>query len=509
MRLQVPSEKPIWFHLDEVEVYAAADVHKNIALNCPADQSSVSQWSTAKIAEPRQAQPAETYPIRDAIRRGRMLADELKKSGVDVGRFVAEMDRIAAAVEREGESNRELYLKARQMVRQLAFANPLLKFDRLLFVKRFTQETYPDICLNHMPWVSKPGGDVCILSMGQDARVTNLIAGRLGPGHVHGMDLWWDGGRVVFGYAKAKSDQPPKGWLDRRTNYDLRRSEEPTHLFEMNIDGSNLRQLTKGEWSDLDPTYLPNGDIAFVSERCGFSLQCNELDKDETSCNLYVMHGDGSGIRHLSVSKDGDYLPHTFDDGTVGYTRWEYQERSFANIQSIWTIRPDGTFADALFKQHMNDPWALEDSRSIPGSKKLVAIAAGHHTLAAGPLVVIDPTVGMNDPCGIAIVTPGVLPPEGGMSGFPVSEGGVSDRGGFYMTPWPLSEKFFLVSYCYGQQTDPKGYGIYLVDVFGNKELVYRDESISCSMPIPLRPGRFHRCCRTCAMRARTTRRAR
>ena len=34
-----------------------------------------------------------------------------------------------------------------------------------LFVKRFTQETYPDVCLNHMPWVSRPGGDLCVLTM--------------------------------------------------------------------------------------------------------------------------------------------------------------------------------------------------------------------------------------------------------------------------------------------------------------------------------------------------------
>ena len=35
--------------------------------------------------------------------------------------------------------------------------------------------------------------------------------------------------------------------------------------------------------------------------------------------------------------------------------------------------------------------------------------------------------------------------------------------------------------------TDAKGYGLYLVDVFGNKELIYRDPAISCFMPMPLR----------------------
>ena len=59
------------------------------------------------------------------------------------------------------------------------------------------------------------------------------------------------------------------------------------------------------------------------------------------------------------------------------------------------------------------------------------------------------------------------------MDGVPVAEGGVRDSGGFYSTPWPLSEKYFLVSYSYGsgKTTEPAGYGIYLVDVFGNKEL--------------------------------------
>ncbi|MEI7745846.1 MAG: FAD-dependent oxidoreductase, partial [Chloroflexota bacterium] len=78
-----------------------------------------------------------------------------------------------------------------------------------------------------------------------------------------------------------------------------------------------------------------DGRIAFVSERCGYSLQCNHDPRlDETSCNLYVMQADGSGIRRLSVNKDGDYLPHCLDDGTIGYTRWEYQERNLTQIQS-------------------------------------------------------------------------------------------------------------------------------------------------------------------------------
>jgi len=598
VRLQIPSDKPIYFHLDEVEILGPGSKPKNLALHRPADQSSLSPWSTAKRlggAAPR------VYPTAEFITSARQLAAGLGRAALPRSpdpkptseatwatqrrehRSARSLSDGAAQQRRPTEPHesalrrlddlehrlnslrsdasdderRGLYLETRWAVRELVFSNPLLNFDRLLFVKRFTQETYPDVCLNHMPWVSRPGGDLCVLSaprgqslfgylaapprerdggaslsparravpatvskservarraedsvalptytesgvhrvnspaaspLEDSITVRHLLNRALGPGHVHGMDLSWDGRRIVFGYARAKSDQPPAGWLDRSQSYRLRRTEEPIHIFEIGVDGKRLRQLTSSEWSDLDPTYAPNGDIVFVSERCGTSLQCNEFDKDETSCNLYVMKPDGRGVRRLSVSKDGDYLPHTLDDGTIAYTRWEYHERSWAFIQSIWTVRPDGTGADAIFKQHFVDPWALEDTRSIPGSTKLVSIAAGHHTLAAGPLVIVNPARGINEPAGISIVTRGVKPPEGGMAGVPVPEGGVRDGGGFYSTPWALSEKHFLVSYTYSdKQTDAAGYALYLVDVFGNKELVFRDPAISSFIPIPLR----------------------
>ncbi|MHB8897332.1 MAG: HzsA-related protein [Thermoguttaceae bacterium] len=496
VRLQIPSAAPIFLHLDEVEVFDPGNESKNLALKCPADQSSLSQWSVARDLG-RKPVPM-VFPTADWVRRAGAVVADLRTAGVDVSGLAKEVETTAAEIPAEPEAGteaerRERYLRVRRLVRRLVFANPLLDFKDLLFVERFTQETYPDVCLNHMPWVSRPGGDLCVLTLnGIDGQpdVQPVLKGALGPGHVHGVDLHWDGSRIVFGYAKAKSNQPPEGWLDRRTNFDLRRTVEPIHLFEVKSDGSGLRQVTHGEWSDLDPTYAPNDDIVFVSERCGSSLQCNEYDKDETSCNLYVCRPNGSDIRQMSVSKDGDYLPHTLADGTIGYTRWEYQERGWANIQSIWFIRPDGTGADALFKQHLNDPWAIEDARSVPNSEtsQLAAIACGHHTLAAGPVVVVTPSVAMNDPAAIRIVTPGVSPPEGGMSGTPVPSGGVDDHGGFYMHPWPLSDRHFLVSYCYGSQTDPTGYALYLIDVFGSKELIYRSAAISCFHPMPLRP---------------------
>ncbi|MGL6226204.1 MAG: discoidin domain-containing protein [Thermoguttaceae bacterium] len=562
VRLMIPSETPIFLHLDEVEVYGVDDPKLNIALGCPANQSSLSPWSVKK--QPVLDKPGEhEFPTHAVLERGKKLATFLGQDDARarLEQFEHDVLSLLQSDPMNVESAKHLYLKVRWAIRDIAFSNPLLDFDRLLFVKRFTQQTYPDICLNHMPWISRPGGDICILehpfatrspsTKGADSRggekagntvinpvvsqngngldetlrgrkggnedqavpqlqsLHELIRGQLGPGHVHGMDLHWDGQKVVFGFAKQPdfpwtgSDWPPPFCGERTIGHELRGSQEPTHIYTVNLDGTGLRQLThESYWSDLDPTWLPNDDIAFVSDRCGYSLQCNhDPNLHETSCNLYVMKDDGSKVRRLSVNKDGDYLPHTLDDGTIGYTRWEYQERNLTQIQSLWYVRPDGTGADVLFKQHLDNPWALEDVRSVPteqqGERKYVAIAAGHHTLACGPVVLISPHVGLNNPDGITIVTPGTFPPEGGMSGTPVLEGGVPDDGGHYMNPWALSEKFFLVAYSYDKTwpqglpeyfrgADEKGYALYLIDVLGNKELIYKDPDISCSVPIPL-----------------------
>ncbi len=429
-------------------------------------------------------------PAEECLRRARALLREARlPAPPSLGALEDEARAFSVRelqVGADPDGRDGLYLRCRWLARALALE--AAGVDRLLFTTRHTQQAYPDVCLNHMPWVSRPGGDLQVLSLRAPAwEPEAILRGRLGPGHVHGYALNWDARRVVFGYAAARSADPVAGWLDRATSYTLRRTEEPIHLYEIGIDGGGLRQLTSGPWSDLDPTYLPSGDIAFVSERCGYSLQCNENDKDETSCNLYLLARDGT-IKRLSDTKDGDYLPHPLANGLLAYTRWEYQERSFANIQSIWVVRPDGTGADALYKQHLSNPWGLEETRSIPASPKLVAIATGHHTLPVGPLVVVDHKRGINAPEAMRLVTPGSVSPEGGMEGLAVHEGGVQGLGGLYATPWPLSEASFLVAYTYGGMTDENGYGLYLVDVYGTRELLYRNPGISSFSPTPLRP---------------------
>ncbi len=55
-------------------------------------------------------------------------------------------------------------------------------------------------------------------------------------------------------------------------------------------DGTELRQLTDGNWNDFDPCVLPNGRIAFVAERRGGFLRCGRYCPTFT---LFSMEPDG------------------------------------------------------------------------------------------------------------------------------------------------------------------------------------------------------------------------
>ena len=146
---------------------------------------------------------------------------------------------------------------------------------------------------------------------------------------------------------------------------------------------------------------------------------------------------------------------------------------------------------DAIYKKHIESgPMSLREARQMPGTQKLVAIACGHHNYDQGAVFIADYALGINEREGMRNVTPGVSGTEGGYGGVkPVVEGGVADRGGHYMFPYPLSEKSFLVSYSYKRPERMSGsnFGLYYMDVGGHKELIHRDKRMSVAFLAPLR----------------------
>lgn len=402
---------------------------------------------------------------------------------------------------------RPLWLEARRQARTIALAQPELP-DSIFCTTRFALHHKPNVCGIHYPWAYKPGGDLCLLSGTRSGTpaVKPLLNGQLGAGHVHGADLWFDADRIVFAWA-SQPNWPPKDAKGNPVNlshqqnnyaYELSKLTEPLHLYEFDLKTGKATQLTRHHFfNDLEPCYLPDGAIAFTSDRSAHSPACDGWENDITDTNLYKLLPDRQKIRRITNQKDVDMHPHLLNDGRIGYLRWEYTETAFWPIHSFWVVNPDGTMADALYKQHFTDYISIREVRPIPNSTKFVGIAGAHHAQAIGPLVRINPAKGINEPAGTEVVALGSGPYEGGQPKLRVPEGGVPETPGYYYTPCGLSEEAFLVSFgfgattrrCYGRyDLISNDAGLYFVDVFGDKELLYRDPLLCVVGAMPLAP---------------------
>jgi formylglycine-generating enzyme required for sulfatase activity len=119
----------------------------------------------------------------------------------------------------------------------------------------------------------------------------------------------------------------------------------------------------------------------------------------------------------------------------------------------------------------------------VPGHPTLVAaIATGHHgTPRSGRLLLIDPARGRHEAEGIVQEIPGR-----GKRVEPIVKDRLIDGvWPQFLQPWPLNEKYFLVSM---KPTPDALWGIYLVDVFDNMTLVKEVEDAALLDPILLAP---------------------
>ena len=500
VRIQVPGRNCL--HLDEVEAFSS-EGSRNVALNRPATQSSVCEWSTRK----RRSGAPDNYPSGPVVERGLRLAANLQALGCELGPETARLREIsreskALPADASDEARRRLYLEACGTVRRLSLRNPLLDFDHLLFAAS-APGRWSHMSDQYLGWWSQPGGALCVLEnfKSEQARVRTLTTG-LPPGNVLRPDLSYDGRKALFAWCRyypGLSDQPDK--LDKAKLPE----DSFYHLFEVNLDGSGLRQLTRGKYNDFDGRYLPDGRIVFCSTRRGQATQYTRAAAEaslsqaalpeayvrcgggpERPCAVYTLHtmdGDGGNLVPISAFEMFEWTPSVDPQGRILYSRWDYVDRYGQNAMGLWSTLPDGTGAQALFGNFTRNPECLFEPRAIPGSSRLILTAAGHHSITAGSLVLLDPASAADAPQGITRLTPEVP--------FPESEGRPNT---YYANPYPLSEEHYLVAWSdrplkfQGEQNDLAALGLYLYDAFGNLNLLYRDPAIGAQYPLPVRP---------------------
>ncbi|TKJ38642.1 MAG: hypothetical protein CEE38_02765 [Planctomycetes bacterium B3_Pla] len=437
-------------------------------------------------------------PLDVVLRRTAALLDDLGRAASTP--MAAELkklqDACADVAVTETEQRLELFKKACRLRRRIALSNPLLDFDKILFIERH-RATFNHMCDQYYGINILPGGGIHVLSdpFGENPQVRDVLADsvvqrgrlkgrRLTDGSFLSPDLSYDGKTIVFAYVECKGDRDHRHHTDpSRGHWNEQRCY---HVFKVNVDGSGLEQLTDGTWNDFDPCWLPNGRVAFISERRGGYLRCGRV------CPTYTLHDmnpDGSDVRCLSMHETNEWHPSVTNDGRIIYTRWDYVDRHGCTAHLPWITTPDGRDARAVHGNFAPRELRADmelDVRAIPGSHRFIATGAPHHGQAFGSLVIFDPHVEDDDIMApVKRLTPEVA--------FPETQGGAQ----VYGTPWPLSEKYYLCAYdptmprrmgLQGKEPRPGRYGIYLLDVFGNKELIYRDAEIASQSPMPLRP---------------------
>lgn len=310
----------------------------------------------------------------------------------------------------------------------------------------------------------KPGASMLVYHTSSGV-ITTLLSTETGV--IRDPEVSFSGDRIIFSYRKN--------------------IEDDYHIYEIDSDGKNLKQLTFASGvSDIDPLYLPNGQIVFSSTREPKYCMCNR----HIMANLYRMNPDGSNIVQLGKSTLFEGHAALMYDGRLVYDRWEYVDRNFGDAQGLWTVNPDGTRHAIYFGNNTGSPGGIIDPRPLPGDELMLCIFGSCHDRPWGALALIDRSRGVDGRDAVVKIWPEEaidLMGEGNWDNFMKLESRYED-------PFPLSQKEFLVSKSIwlkkknGFHPSAQKMGIYLVDVSGKEQLIFEHDSLSCFDPMPLSP---------------------
>lgn len=240
--------------------------------------------------------PQSPAAINAALQRTRALLEDLRQTGVtELTSDAAALQRLAERAGCAGSMNeasrRELYDEIRTLGRDVAFKNPLVASQPILFMKRHRAVGY--MPYEYLGWyyaygydptngakdprfrTPPTGGGIFVLERpGRSMRIKELTAGQFPAGHFVTLSLSFDAQTVYFAFADPTGQDPYTLPHYQQTTAQPRVKYNSFHIYAMDADGRNLRQLTDGPNDDFDPCPLPDGGIAFESTRTVGTWRC-------------------------------------------------------------------------------------------------------------------------------------------------------------------------------------------------------------------------------------------
>jgi Hydrazine synthase alpha subunit middle domain len=449
-------DPPTWDDLERYAFHCEARTWDQVFQDDP--------LSPARAGRPYWAELARLDGLSRVLKQFADLADRLAAQGLDVR---AERSELAGLVKRHaalGTAGRaddaaeaQLALDARRAKRRLFFRDPgLAPLQRILFVKRHPytpSHNYSDI----LDSAFKPGGGVYVLNI-------PLRDGRLDPSRARLETLFdashgiardavadFDASRIYFAYRPSDRGDDQAYW----------------HLMSVKTDGTGLRTLTAGPFHDYYPCPLPDGGLAFISTRCRSRFLCWRPQ----AFVLFRMEADGSRIQPLSHANLSEWAPTVVRDGRILWTRSEYLDKGADFGHTLWTIHPDGAHPALVFGNDTRNCYV--NAHEMPGTGEVCCTLFSHGGDLNGPVALIDVSHGPFQPGAITNITPDVRPHY--HMDWATRE--------CFRDPVPISRDLILVSHAPAER-----FGLYVIDRFGNRELLSIDPAIASMCPTLLKP---------------------
>ena len=364
--------------------------------------------------------------------------------------------------------------RALALKKEILLANPALNFDKIIVTRYQLGNRARSV--NPHSLGTQPNNWSCQLSAarsgfdGEIVELSNLRGNELQKRQIYkpekdyvvtDVQLHWDGDRMIF------------------TSQDSLRHFQ---VFEVPTKGGKAKQLTVFKDSDLeffDAGYLPSGKL-IVNTNLGYhGVPC--VNGSDAVGNFALFDPKTSDMRRICFDQENNWHPTVMANGRVLYTRWEYTDLMHYYSRIVMNMNPDGTENKAFYGSGSLFPNSTYDLAPIPGSSSaFLGIITGHHgVVRSGRLILFDINKGRKGVDGMVQEIP-----FGKREIVPlVKDGLVDDVWPQFIKPQPINDKYFLVT----AKLSPKSlWGIYLVDVFDNMQLIAEYEGEGLINAIPL-----------------------
>jgi hypothetical protein len=333
-----------------------------------------------------------------------------------------------------------------------------------------------------------PGGSLNLLSPPRaDGTLTNLTKD-FPQADFNGADVSFDAKQAVFSMKRDANDH--------------------YHIYTVQLTAGaggkfEIHQKTAGSYDDVSPIYIPNGQIAFVTNEMytAMGTRADEYEHSREALQLATISVDGGDADRRLFAQNLSHVvaPFLRYDGRIGFSQWEHFAAT--NDVKLRVVNPDGTQLLAIAGQHANDKGdgkpgnALFTVKELSPNVMVGIVTARDRTIHAGSLVKIDAR-NTGDPVCMDAKAYG----NGGVVGHAclneenvhydvltpdVPTGSDPSALGRYREPSLLPDGRILVSYAEGPVNDlnelsatPPDFGVYMYDLAsGRNQLVYNDRS--------------------------------